>query len=196
MSLLPPGSEQIAAWARARGLPYCAEPEQDWYRAWEPFWALLPPIRYYNAVQAQTGGHQIILVEPWYADDRLETPQRGLLAFVSHPGLRYRAAARIGASPLTRVAFLGELRPEEHKVGDPSWDQVAVTLAASPREAAAAFTPSLRKLLLGWSFVGHVELKVGGLVFHLDRARPVPNDCERVLNWAPMLLEKALKGQP
>jgi hypothetical protein len=193
MSALPPGSEQIDAWARLCGFPYRGFLEEAWFRAWEPFWVLISPLRYLNAVQAVVGRSQVILAEPWYADDGFLPERRSLFAFVSHPGLRYRAAARIGASSLTRVAFLGELRPTEQSTGDVEWDNLALTYAASPLDAVRAFTPSLRKLLLGWGFAGHLELKHGGLLLHLEDAQPVPYDLERVLRWIPMVLEKALK---
>lgn len=196
MTMPPAGSEQIAAWAHARGLPYQVMPTEGWFRAWEPFWVLVSPIRYFNTVRAQTGASQVVLVEPWYADDGLTPSRRSLMAFLSHPGLRYRAAARLGAGPLTRVRFLGEAPPREQSTGDPDWDDRAVTFAASPLEAVRAFTPSLRKLLLGWSFEGHVEVRPGGLMFHLASAEPHPHDYERVLNWMPAVLEKSLKERP
>ena len=102
---------------------------------------------------------------------------------------------KIGAmAPMTGdVAFLGENRPQEQSTGDTEWDNVALTYAPSPLDAVRAVTPSLRKLLMGWSFEGHLELKHGGLLLHLENALPVPSDCERVLNWIPSILEKALK---
>lgn len=193
MSALPSGSEQLAAWARLRGV-YChGSPEDSWFRAWEPFWVLISPLRYFNAIQLRHGDTQTVLVEPWYAEDGFEPQRRSLFAFVSHHGLKYRAATRIGASKLTRVAFLGENKPQEQSTGDVEWDNVALTYAPSPLDAVRAITPSLRKLLLGWSFEGHLELKHGGLLLHLENAQPIPSDCERVLNWIPTILEKALK---
>jgi hypothetical protein len=192
----PPGSDRIAAWALHRGFPYRAVPDEPWYRAWEPFWTLLSPLAYFNAVHVPSPQAQLVLVEPWYADDGFVPERRSLLAFLAHPALRHRAAARIGASKLTRVAFLGEPRPPEQSTGDTEWDHLALTLAASHLDAVRAFTPSLRKLLLGWNFEGHIEIMRGGLVLHLEDALPCPEDYERVLRWCPMLLEKALKGRP
>jgi hypothetical protein len=196
MSVLPSGSQQIEAWARHRGLSYRSTPEDAWFRAWEPFWVLISPLRYLNAVQTLVGRAQVVLVEPWYADDGFEPERRSLFAFVSHPDLRYRAAARIGASKLDRVAFLGELKPTQQSTGDTEWDNLALTFAASPLEAVRTYTPSLRKLLLGWDFQGHLEIRPGGLLLHLENALPIPHDCERVLNWIPMILEKARKERP
>ncbi|MCS6901157.1 MAG: hypothetical protein RMJ98_16190 [Myxococcales bacterium] len=196
MSTLPPGSECIDTWARFHRLPYRSFPEDAWFRAWEPFWVLISPLRYLNAVQAAVGYSQVVLVEPWYAEEGFQPERRSLFAFVSHPGLRYRAAARIGASSLTRVTFLGGHRPVEQSTGDTEWDHLALTYAASPLDAVRAFTPSLRKLLLRWRFTGHLELRHGGLLLHLADAQPVPQDLERVLQWVPMVLDKALKERP
>lgn len=192
----PPDSEQIAAWARLRGVPYFKYPDELWFRAWEPFWVLISPLHYFNAVRFHHGDTQVILVEPWFCEDGFEPQQRSLFAFVSHYGLKYRAAARIGASSLTRVAFLGENKPQEQSTGDIEWDDLAITYAPSHLDAVRAITPSLRKLLREWSFRGHLEFKHGGLLLHIEDAQPIPSDCERVLNWIPKVLEKALKEQP
>jgi hypothetical protein len=193
---IPPGSEQIAAWARSRGFPFTATPEPAWYRAWEPFFTLVSPAAYFSAVRCTAAQSTVVLVEPWCAVGDAEPLGRTVLAFVSHPQLRHRAAARAGGSHMTRVSFLGESRPQEQQTGDSAWDDLAVTYASSPLEAVRALTPSLRKLLLGWNFQGHIELKPGGLVLHVADALPRPADYERVLGWIPMVLDKALKERP
>lgn len=193
---IPPGSEPIAAWARRHGFPYAASPEPGWYRAWEPFFTLVSPACYFHAVQCVTEGVPVVLAEPWCAVGDAEPLGRTVLAFVSHPRLRYRAAARAGGSHMTRVSFLGEHRPQEQQTGDSAWDDLAVTFASSPLEAVRALTPSLRKLLIGWDFQGHIELKPGGLVLHLADALPRPADYERLLGWVPMVIDKALKERP
>lgn len=196
-TLPPPGSEQIAAWARYRGHPYAAVPAEHELRSWEPFWVLVSPLRYYNAIWVKTGQVAATLVEPWCAAEGAEPLGRSLLAFVAHPGLRYRAAARVGATFMTRVAFLGEAPPREQRLGDVVWDAKATSFGATPEDAARGLSPSLRRLLLGWGFEGHIELRPGGLLLHLADAEPRPGDYERLLAWLPMVLEKALKqGAP
>lgn len=193
----PFDTPSIAAWAQQHGFPYLATPDDGWYRAWEPFWSMISPIRYLHAVRAQVGPEtQVVLVEPWYEDHGLTPTSRALLAFVSHPALQHRAAARLGAGPLSRVVFLGERPPKQQFTGDPAWDEAAATFADTPLEAVRAFTPSLRKLLLSWSFEGHLEIKHGGLVLHVASAQAVPHDYSRVLRWVPMVVEKALKERP
>jgi hypothetical protein len=192
----PPGSDQIGLWAYKRNLPYQPTPEPDWYRAWEPFLTMVSPARYHNAVQCPLGSSQVVLAEPWAAVGDLEPLGRTLMAFVTHGALRYRAAARIGGSHLTRVSFLGSAPPRQQSTGDTEWDNRAITFADTPLEAVRAFTPSLRKLLLGWDFEGHIEIRPGGLVFHLATSRPIPSDYERLLAWMPMVLDKANKHKP
>jgi hypothetical protein len=193
LTVLPAGSEQLAAFARSRNLPYQPAPESEWYRAWEPFDTVVAPSRYFNAIALKVGAAQAIVVEPWNAADDVEPLGRAVFAFVSHPHLLHRAAARIGASHLTRVAFLGSAPPKQQSTGDPDWDDRAITYAESPLAAVRAFTPSLRKLLLAWKFEGHMEMRPGGFVFHLADARPTPGDYDRVAGWLPMVIEKALK---
>lgn len=189
----PPGSEAIAAWAGSKGLPYQAAPEDAWYRAWEPFDTIAAPMRYHNAVAFTVDGGQGVLVEPWSAAEGDEPLGRTVLAFVTHPGLRLRAAARRGASYLTRVAFLGSRPPREQKLGEPAWDDEAHVFAQTQEDARAAITPSLRKLLAGWSWTGHLELRPGGLVLHVGDALPTPTDYQRVLRWMGPVVEKATK---
>lgn len=190
---LPPGSDTLAAWARARGYTFHPTPAATWYRAWEPLETLVSPQCYFGALQMPMGPAQVVLAEPWCAVGDEEPLGRGVWAFITHPALRYRAAARVGANHMTRVSYIGVPRPLQQHTGDPAWDDVAVTFAATQLDAARALTPSLRKLLLGWSFEGHIEVKPGGMLFHLARVLPTPEGYEHLLAWAPMLIDKALK---
>lgn len=181
MPLVPIGSEQIAAWAAARGLAYRPNPDEAWFRAWEPFDTMAPPSLYLNACMwAQTPG-QATLVEPWYAPEDGTPLDRTILAFASHPGLRYRASARSGEHFLTRVAFLESRPPPEIELGDAVWDEHVKTLAMTREEGALAFHRRLRRLLAGWGFQGHLELRRGGLVCHYAGLRPRANDYDRLL---------------
>lgn len=177
---LPPGSEAIAAWAPANGLSYTARPDEGWFRQWEPYDTLAPPSFYFNAcTQSLPPGH-ITVVEPWYAFEDGEPLERTVLGFAAHPGLMRRAAARAGEHFLTRVAFIESPPPPTVKIGDKLWDAHVTTLAASPSEAIAAFHPRLRKLLAGWGFQGHIEIRPGGLVAFYAGLRPIPSDYDRM----------------
>ncbi|MFO0659117.1 MAG: hypothetical protein U0165_04715 [Polyangiaceae bacterium] len=189
----PPGSDAVIAWASRSRLGYQVCPDLSWYSEWEPFDTIVAPSRYFNAVELYTAGARVVLVEPWSALGDMTPLGRSLFAFVRHNGLRYRASARIGASYLTRVTFLGTTPPTQQFTGDPDWDDVATTFADSPLDAARALTPSLRKLLLAWNFQGHIEVRQGGLLLHVAGMQPTPQDYERLAQWVPPVLEKALK---
>lgn len=189
----PPGTDAIVAWASRSRLGYQIAPDLSWYSEWEPFDTLVAPSRYFNAVELFVADARVVVVEPWSAIGDTTPLGRTLFAFVQHAGLKHRASARIGASHLTRVTFLGTPPPTQQFIGDPEWDDVAMTYADSPLDAARALTPSLRKLLLAWNFEGHLEIRPGGFVLHVAGVLPTPTDYERLSKWVPPLLEKALK---
>ncbi|MBI4702114.1 MAG: hypothetical protein HY744_13350 [Deltaproteobacteria bacterium] len=187
----PAGTQAIAAWASSQGLPFLAWPEQGWFRQWEPFDTLVPAAYYLNSV-TRVGRHgQVVLVEPWTEEGAGEPMERTVLAFASYPGLRHRAAARVGEHFITRVAFLESRPPPAVQVGDALWDRHATTLAPTPAEAAAAFHPELRRLLAGWGFRGHLELRPGGLVVHYAGLGPIPAHYERLVGIARQIAAAA-----
>lgn len=177
----PRGAHAIAHWARSRGLPFEARPDEAWFRGWEPYDTIAPPSFYFNACTINTPPGVIVLAEPWTStSEDYEPLERTLLGFATHPGLQRHASMRAGESFLTRVAFLESPPPPTVKVGDKVWDEHVVTFAASPREAEAAFHPRLRKLLSGWGFQGHLELRAGGLVCHYAGLAPIPENYSRM----------------
>lgn len=188
----PSGSTQIAEWAARSGLGYEPRPDEAWFRRWEPYDAIAPPTAYYNACTWMTSPGHVVLAEPWYAPDDGEPLERTVIAFAVHPSLRARAAMRSGEHFLTRVAYIESPPPPTVKVGDPLWDEHATTLSASPSEAAAAFHPRLRKLLAGWGFQGHIELRPGGLVVYYAGLQPIPAGYDRLLRITRELVAKAV----
>jgi hypothetical protein len=180
----PAGSDAVARWALGRGLRFEPYPVGSWFHAWEPFDTMVGGTAYYNAVSAPlpTGG--VTVAEPWLAPLDSEPLERTLYAFVSHPGLQRRAAARGGEHFNTRVSFLESLPPPRVALGDAAWDAAMLTFAASGSEAAAAFPAAARRLLESWGFAGHVEVRPGGLVLHFAGSRPVPADYQRLLDAA------------
>jgi hypothetical protein len=76
-------------------------------------------------------------------------------------------------------------------VGDPRWDGAVATFAASGAEAAAAFPPKLRHLLERWAFVGHLEVRPGGVVAHFAGTEPTPDGYGKLLAAAPELIAAA-----
>lgn len=200
MPRAPMGTEQIAAWAASRSLAFRPAPDDGWFREWEPFDTMAPPTLYVNAATWQQapgyGGGQVTLVEPWYAPEDGTPLDRTIVAFAGHPGLRFKASARAGEHFNTRVAFLESKPPPEVKVGDELWDKHVTTLAWSPEEAGAAFHRRLRRLLAGWGFQGHVELRRGGLVCHYAGLLPSPRDYDRMLFIVRDLVNTAVNYPP
>ena len=188
---LPPGSADVARWARDRRLAYDARPDEAWFRGWEPHDTIAPPTRYYNACTWKADVGHAVLAEPWYAAEDEEPLERALLAFASHPGLKRRAAMRVGEHFLTRVAFIESPPPPTVRIGDKLWDEHATTFAASASEAEAAFHPRVRKLLAGWGFRGQIEIRPGGLVMFFAGYRPTALDYDRLFWSVRQLVDKA-----
>ena len=169
-------------------------PDEDWFRRWEPHDAIAPPGLFFNSctwLAAPDPGH-IVLVEPWYAIEDADPLDRAVVAVAVHPGRRRRAAMRVGEHFLTRVVYLESPPPPTVQVGDPVWDQHVVTLAASAGEAAAGFHPRLRKLLVGWGFQGHLELRPGGLVVYYAGLKPIPEGYDRLLRITREIVARAV----
>lgn len=187
---LPPGSEQIALWARSRQLGYEACPGQAWFEQWEPYDTMVSPEIYYNAVSWGIGPHgTVTLVEPWLAPPGGEPVDRTLMVFVQHPMFARRAAARGGEHFNTRVVFLQGPPPPQVAIGDKIWDAHLLTWAASAAEAAAAFPPPVRYALAEWGFSGHIEVRPGGLVVNHARVKPAVRELDPLLFAVSQLLE-------
>jgi hypothetical protein len=190
----PLGSTQIAQWAAQYRLGYEPMPEEAWFRRWEPHDTIAPPATFFNAatwLATPDPGH-IVVVEPWYADEGVDPLDRVLLAFAVHPGLRFRASARAGEHFVKRVAFIESPPPPEVKVGDPTWDANVATFATTPEVAAGGFHRRLRKLLVGWGFQGHVELRPGGVVVFYAGLQPIPEGYDRLLRITREIVGKAV----
>jgi hypothetical protein len=175
-------------------LAYEPTPDEAWFRRWEPHDAIAPPTSFVNSctwMAAPDPGH-IVVVEPWYAADDVEPVDRAIVAFAVHPALRRRAAMRAGEHFLTRVAYIESPPPPTVQIGDPAWDAHVVTLAASGSEGATAFHRTLRKLLSGWGFRGHLELRPGGLVVHYAGLVPTPEGYDRLLRIAREIMARAI----
>lgn len=186
---LPPGSERVVAWAKQRRLRLQALPEDEWFRAWEPFDTMVSASKYYNSVSWQIPGGSVTVAEPWIAPIGSEPLDRTLLTFVSHPVFQRWASARGGEHFNTRVSFIESAPPPSVSLGDPSWDQYMATFAASPAEAAAAFPVRVRQKLRSWAFSGHVEVRPGGLIFHFAGFQPNPESLDRLERGVPELVQ-------
>lgn len=192
MPRVPIGSDQIAAWAASRRLAYQPNPDEGWFRAWEPFDTIAPPTLYLNAVTWAQPNGQAVVVEPWYADEDGTPLDRTLLVFATHPALRCKASARGGEHFLTRVAFLESRPPPAVEIGDALWDRHMQTFAWTAEEGRQGFHRRIRRLLAGWGFQGHLELRRGGLVCHYAGLVPVARDYDRLLAIARDLVSTAV----
>lgn len=189
---LPEGSDAIARWAASRGLLYQGRPDQAWFQAWEPFDTMVAASWYLNACVWHAPVGSITLCEPWMEDGPGEPIDRTVLAFVSHRGLRWRAAARVGEHFLTRVTYIDRPPPPKVELGEAVWDEHVVTHAASVSEALHALPASLRALLQAWGFRGHLEMRPGGCVVHYAGLGPTPASYEDLTRIAPELVTAAL----
>lgn len=178
---LSPTTSLLFSWAARARLGFEAAPIQGWFERWEPYDTLTAPLSFRNACTWSATPGQVVLVEPWYADEGLTPIDRAVFAYALHPGLRGRAAARIGEHFVTRVAFLGTTPRPTVKLGDPLWDEHVVTVATSVEEAQGALPSRLRRLLAGWGFQGHIELRPGGAVVFQAGNAPDPAGYDRLL---------------
>lgn len=190
----PHGSTAIAQWSASLRLGYEPTPDESWFRRWEPHDTIAAPSRFYNACTwlAQPDPGHVVVVEPWYAEGEIDPLERVLLAFAVHPALRWRASMRSGDHFVTRAAYLESPPPPQVKVGDALWDANVATFAASEEAAQAGFHRRLRKLLAGWSFQGHVELRPGGIVVYYAGLAPTPDGYDRLLRIAREIVGKAI----
>ena len=191
-SNLPFGSSEVAGWAARAGLVYEPFPDESWFRNWEPYDTITPPARYLSSCTWFAARGHVVLVEPWYANDDLPPLDRTLLAFAVHAGFGARASARAGEHFLTRVAFLESPPPPKITLGDAVWDANVSTFARTAQEGAAAFHPRVRKLLVGWGFQGHLEMRPGGMVLHCAGVPPTAAGYERLLGIVNAVVDKAV----
>jgi len=189
----PQGTTAISQWARRKRVSHQVRPEQGWFRKWEPFDTMISPTCFLNACSWPAPPGNVTLAEPWTEEGDDEPMDRTIVAFVSHPGLGWRASMHSGEHFITRVAFIENPPEPQVKLSDPVWDEHVVTRAASAADAAAAFHPALRQLLAGWGFQGHLELRRGGLVVHYAGLKPIPEHLSRMSRIAPQLVSTALR---
>ncbi len=162
----------INAFAQARGLRYESDADERWLRAWEPYTTLKVPVRYEHALHA-TGERGSISVARAVLDTAPPNPPPGVspamyeigtwIAIVQDERIQAQAAvtsdfATPFAEPLELVT--AKRRPS----GDPAFDHVFASFAASDEELARAVTPSVRRLLLSWRIPVHAETRAGGFI--------------------------------
>jgi hypothetical protein len=188
----------IEAFAAQRGLRYEAEADERWLRAWEPYTTLKVPIRYEHALHATGGTGSVSIaravVELPVADPLLQQPSEvgTWLAIVQDIRMKGKAAttcdfAGVFGEPLDLVTM------PRHATGDRAFDHVFASFADSDGALAAAVTPSIRKLLLGWRVPVHAELRPGGFVLAPVSVTADEKGLAWMLNAVHLFGEKATK---
>lgn len=160
----------IDAFAQSRGLRYEPEADERWLRAWEPYTTLKVPFRYEHALHA-TGGNGSISVAravlempPPPSPTALPPIEVGTwIAIVQDVRIKAKAAVTsdfgsVFAEPLD-LASMPRL-----STGDPAFDHVFASFAATNEDLAIGITPSARKLLLSWRVPVHAETRPGGFI--------------------------------
>ncbi len=192
----------IEAFAAQRGLRYEADADERWLRAWEPYTTLKIPMRYEHALHATGGSGSIsiaravvelpappppapphpIEVGTWIAivQDVRMTAVLGRAATTSDFGGVFGDALDL-ASSVRRTS------------GDPTFDHVFASFAETDADLAAALTPSIRKLLVGWRVPVHAEFRPGGFVLAPVSVSADEKGLAWMLNAVHLFGEKATK---
>lgn len=176
----------------ARRVQHRVRPDQTWFRSFEPYDTLVSAAYYFNSVSWKAPPGSVTLAEPWTEDGSSAPIDRTLFAFVKHPGLRARAAMRVGEHFVTRVAFIESPPPPVVNIGDPIWDEHVVTRAASEQEGINAFPQPLRALLQTWGFEGHIEMRAGGVVVYKKGVQPTPAGCDHLSDCTSQIVRATL----
>jgi hypothetical protein len=160
----------IEAFAAQRGLRYTPDADERWLRAWEPFTTLKVPVRYEHALEA-TGGVGSITIARAVMERVVPPPPAPptpteigtWIAIVQDERLTVKAAATsdfggIFGEPLEIATMT------RRSTGDPQFDHVFASFAASDDDLKKGITPSLRRLLLSWRIPVHAEVRPGGFI--------------------------------
>jgi hypothetical protein len=189
----------IEQFAAQRGLRYEADADERWLRAWEPYTTLKVPIRYEHALHA-TGGTGSLSIARAVVEIASPPPPAPpspgevgtWIAIVQDVRMKAKAATTsdfggvFGESlELVLMSRLGS--------GDPAFDHVFASFAESSTELAAALTPSIRKLLLGWRVPVHAEFRPGGFVLAPVSVTADEKGLAWMLNAVHLFGEKATK---
>jgi len=189
----------IEAFASQRGLRYEADADERWLRAWEPYTTLKVPIRYEHALHATGGTGSISIARavvelPGNPEPMLQAPREvgTWIAIVQDDRMKAKAAttsdfAGVFGEALELASMVR--RPS----GEPAFDHVFASFAESHEALAAALTPSLRKLLMGWRVPVHAELRPGGFVLAPVSVTADEKGLTWMLNAVHLFGEKATK---
>lgn len=190
------------AFARSRGLRYEPDADERWLRAWEPYTTTKTPLRYEHALLA-TGGAGSISI----ARAVIEVP-----APVAPPGMPVMSPVEYGTwiaivqderikTKAAVTSDFGSVFAESLDLvsmtrfpsGDPAFDHVFASFAGSAEDLAAAMTPSVHKLLLGWRVPIHAETRPGGFILAPVSLGPDERGLAWMMDAVTLFGEKATK---
>lgn len=189
----------MEAFATQRGLRYEAEADERWLRAWEPYTTLKVPIRYEHALHATGSAGSLSIARaivelpvPPQPNPMRPTEAGTWIAIVQDERITTRVATTsdfggLFGEPLELATMTR--RP----TGDPAFDHVFATFAASDADVARGISPSLRRLLLSWRIPVHAELRPGGFVLAPISVGADPGGLAWVLSALQLFGEKATK---
>lgn len=179
----------VSAFAQQRGLRYEPEADERWLRAWEPYTTLRVPIRYEHALNATGATGSISIARAVVSAPAGEVGT--WIAIVQDERLTKRIAMTSDfATPFAESIDMIALARQA--TGDAAFDRHFATFAASAAEAAA-ITPSLRKLLLGWGVPLHAEMRPGGFVLAPVTVSPDPGGLAWMLDAVHLFGAKSTK---
>ena len=189
----------IEAFAARRGLHYEADVDERWLRAWEPYTTLKVPIRYEHALHATGGTGSVSIARavvelPGNPDPLLQAPREvgTWIAIVQDDRMKAKAATTSDFAGVFGEA-LEIASMVRRPTGDPAFEHVFASFAESEEGLAAALTPSLRKLLMGWRVPVHAELRPGGFVLAPVSVTADEKGLTWMLNAVHLFGEKATK---
>jgi hypothetical protein len=189
----------LTDFALRAGFKYEPEPDERWLRVWEPFVTLRNPIRYEHAVST-TGTTSALTIARFVLAPRdgFAVGDEGWMAvgqderFAAPPGEPPRSRI-VAATSDTSSVFRDEASFPRTSTGDPAFDAIFATFAASGDGIATVLNPSVRKLAIGWQTPIHFEIRPGGYVLAPIALRPDPPSLAWLVDAARVFADKVAK---
>ncbi len=189
----------IESFAAQRGLRYAPDADERWLRAWEPYTTLKVPIRYEHVLEA-TGSVGSITIARAVVERAVPPPPAPPMPSEIGTWIAIVQDERMTVKVATTSDFGGIFgEPLEiatmtrRPTGDPAFDHVFATFAASDDDLKTGITPSLRRLLLSWRVPLHAEIRPGGFVLAPVSVMADDKGLAWMLNAVHLFGEKATK---
>ena len=154
------GASWLWQFAADRGFRYEPDVDDRWLRLWEPFATLKTPARYEHALYS-TGTLRSLTIARFVVSLGA-TEASAWVAIAQDERLLDATAA--ATSDAARVFTDEVVQLPRQVTQDKDFGRAFASYAPTEEQLRLAFTPSLRKLLLGWRAPVHVELRKGGFI--------------------------------